>query len=266
MKNCLVTLANNRRHHEVINLINNVNSNLLCGTNDFDFIIFHEKGFDKKNLPVFNGRGNFFSYEINLDINQFAEKIRYETPALHYGFSIGYRMMCRFFAGEIFKILKNLNYEYMMRLDTDSSFYEKVNYNLFDKLKNKNAFYGFVSVHNDAIEFSNDLLIYVNQYAQNKQTNLNFYKVINNQSNLVYYNNFEILKLSEFTCENYLFFYDFLDSKNGFLKYRWGDHAVRFLYTNLFMAQDKILYYENLPYFHQIDLKNKPFLLKNYWD
>ena len=54
---------------------------------------------------------------------------------------------------------------------------------------------------------------------------------------------FEILKISEYTNENYLSFYEHLDSKNGFLKYRWGDHAVRVLYNNLFIKQEQIIYY-----------------------
>jgi hypothetical protein len=115
------------------------------------------------------------------------------------------------------------------------------------------------------VEFSNELILNIHEYVQNKHTNINFYKVVKNQFNLVYYNNFEILKISEYTNENYLSFYEYLDSKNGFLKYRWGDHAVRFLYNNLFIKQEQIIYYNDLPYFHHFDLKNRPFILNNYF-
>jgi hypothetical protein len=83
------------------------------------------------------------------------------------------------------------------------------------------------------------------------------------QYNLVYYNNFEMIKISEFTCDMYLNYFDYLDSKNGFLKYRWGDHAIRFLYTQLFINQSNIHYFKDLPYFHSEKYKNRPFTLRD---
>jgi hypothetical protein len=265
VKNCVVVLANNSRRNELNNLIKVLNLYIIEGTDDFDLIIFHEKNFIKDEINDFLGKGELLFHEINFDINQFNSYKTNEIPLIHHGYGIGYRMMCRFFAGEVFKILKQYDYDYMMRLDTDSSFYDQIKYNLFDKLKIKNGIYGYVSIHNDAVEFSNELVLNIHEYVQNKHTNINFYKVIKNQFNLVYYNNFEILKISEYTNENYLSFYEYLDSKNGFLKYRWGDHAVRFLYNNLFIKQEQIIYYNDLPYFHHFDLKNRPFILNNYF-
>ena len=265
MKNCLVVLANNNRINELNNLILNINSYIINHTNDFDFIIFHEKNFIKDSVIYTLKNIKLFFCEVNFDLNQFDDAKKNEIPLFHHKYGIGYRMMCRFFSGEIFKILKNYNYDYMMRLDTDSNFYDHVDYNLFDKLKLQNGYYGFVSIHNDAIQFSNELILNIREHIKNKSTNLDFYKVLQNNFNLVYYNNFEILKISEYTSENYLEFYDYLDSKNGFLKYRWGDHAIRFLYNNLFFKQNQIIYYNDLPYFHLFDLKNKPFMLNNYF-
>lgn len=263
MKYCLITLVDNEKVDELYELIDNLNQFFVINNSNFDFLIFHEPGFLLKENVKLNNNGKLLLHKVNFSIDQFDEKIKNEIPNSFYGVNIGYRMMCRFFSGEVFKILKSYDYDYVLRLDTDSSFYEIINRNIFDEFKNTNSDYGYISITNDRMEFRTNLFESIVEYINksNIHLNLSLIDTIRHQYNLVYYNNFEMIKLSEFTNNNYLEFYDFLDSKLGFLKYRWGDHAVRFLYLNIFKDQSKIYYFNDVAYKHTFFLKNKPFQL-----
>lgn len=263
MKYCIITLVDNKNSLELNELFATLNNFFVRNNSEFDFLIFHEDGFSLNDDLKLNNNGKIILHKVNFSIDQFDQNIKNEISNTFYGFNIGYRMMCRFFSGEIFKILKSYNYEYALRLDTDSSFYETVDHNIFDEFKDKGMNYGYVSITNDRMEFRTNLLESVIEYIKkyNVPTNLSIFDTIIHQYNLVYYTNFEMYKLSEFINDDYLNFYNFLDSKMGFLKYRWGDHAVRFFYVNLFMDQSKIYYFGNIAYKHFYYLKNKPFQL-----
>lgn len=263
MKNCLVTLVDNNYPHELNTLISSLNEFFIPNNPNFDFFIFHEKGFIKNDKLKLKNEGKTIYYEIDFDISHLKETQRNEISKTHFGFSIGYRMMCRFFAGEIFKIFQNYDYQYMLRLDTDSTFYEIVNRNLFSEFEKVNASYGYIHVNNDATDVRTNLLHHIVNYVteNNLKTEVSLFDTIQHQYNLVYYNCFEMLKLSEFKNKNYMSFYEYLDDKNGFLKYRWGDHAIKFFYVNLFINRKHIHYFNDVAYRHIYDLKNNPFLL-----
>lgn len=53
------------------------------------------------------------------------------------GFSIGYRHMCRFFSGEIYKHPALEEYDYYMRLDRDSLFLSEVDFDCFALMRKK---------------------------------------------------------------------------------------------------------------------------------
>lgn len=266
MKYCVTTLVDNKNLNELKELFDSLNNFFVINNPDFDFLIFHEDGFLLNEELKLNNNGKIILHKINFSIDQFNQNIKNEIPTTFYGCSIGYRMMCRFFSGEIFKILKLYDYEYVLRLDTDSSFYEVVDRDIFAEFENKNVNYGYICITNDRMEFRTNLLESVMEYVENFQLpiKLSLSNTIKTQYNLVYYTNFEMIKLSEFTNDNYLNYYNFLDSKIGFLKYRWGDHAARFLYINLFMDQSKIYYFNNIAYKHNYLLKNRPFQLINW--
>ena len=263
-KNCIVVLINHNKPQQVNELIQNLNSYFVEKNKDVDLLLFHEYGFPFETITETYNGGNVIKHEINFDIYQFDESIRNEVPDIYYGFTIGYRMMCRFFSGELFKILKTYDYEYMMRLDTDSKFLEPVNRNLFDEFKNNNALYGYICVMNDRMEVRVNLLETVLTYIKNNDLKpiLSIDDDIRHQYNLIFYNNFEMIKVSEFVSDRYLNYYEHLNSTNGFLKYRWGDAPVRFLYVISFIETNQIHYFSDLAYFHNFNLKNRPFLLE----
>jgi hypothetical protein len=266
MQKCIVTLVDNKNPHELNNLVESLNTFFVVNNKDVDFLIFYEDGFDKNAVKKLNISGKTIYHKVDFSTDHLSDKEKLEIPTTFYNFNIGYRMMCRFFSGEIFKILKKYNYEYILRLDTDSSFYEIVNRNIFDEFINNNASYGYINITNDRMEVRSQLLHHITNYiVKNKiTTNISLFDTIIHNYNLVYYTNFEMIKVSEFTNDKHLNFYQHLDSINGFLKFRWGDHAVRFFYVNLFINKEHIHYFNDVAYKHQFYLKNRPFSLNEY--
>lgn len=173
--------------------------------------------------------------------------------------------MCRFFSGELFKILKLYNYTHYLRLDTDSRFTEPVR-DLFIEFTLLDMSYGYISILNEPPEVTLLLVDEIKSYLKNKPNIQNYIiKDHSNQLNFCYYNNFEIVKISDFTVDNHIDLYEYLDKTNGFIKYRWGDALFRFIYVNLFIPQNKIYYFHNVGYHHKFQLKNTPFKFID-WD
>ena len=112
MKNCIVYLL--RSSIDDINMINKslslLENNLMCFTNSFDIIIFHEKDLGElKNGIISNHK--LIYYEIEMGLPDYNDEIKLKIPEFyphpthangpvafgHPGFTIGYRNMCRFF-------------------------------------------------------------------------------------------------------------------------------------------------------------------------
>jgi hypothetical protein len=266
MNKCIVTLANSRRISELNGLISNLNTYFVKNNNDVDLIIFHENSdnITRENIERYTG-GNTICHNIEdfiLDDSPFNK----EVPEYVYGFPISYRKMCQFFSGEIFKILKNMNYDYYIRLDTDSRFLD-ITYDIFSDFILHDYYYGYISILNEppelCIQLVNEMSKYI--YTNNIHHQNHILSDHKDQLNFVYYNNFEVVKISEFTCDLHLKMYNHLNTDiNGFLKYRWGDALFRFIYVSLFFQQSKIKYYANLDYWHNGSFKNVPFMFNNY--
>lgn len=262
MKKCIISLIDHNHAYRVNELIKNLNDNFVDANNDVDLLLFHESQFPIGEIKE-KYRGVTFYHQIELyDV---PSSFLQNAPISCYGSGIGYRLMCRFFSGIVYKLLKQYNYDYALRLDTDSRFLDRLNRNIFDEFMQNNGSYGYINIQNDRIEVRVELLKEVIEYIQNHQlkTKISINDTLLHQYNLVYYNNFEMIKISEFTDDKYLKYFDYLDSKNGFLRYRWGDHAVKFLYTQLFFDQSNIHYFKDLSYFHHELYKNRPFILRD---
>ncbi len=257
MSYCVLTLA--RLNNDDLNeLILNLNEYFVPNNPNIDLLVFIEKK-DKSyinNVTKYNGKNIIFH-----EIENFDSNINYkqEISEKVFGFGLSYRLMCRFFSGELFKILKLYNYTHYLRLDTDSRFTEPVR-DLFIEFTLLDMSYGYISILNEPPEVTLLLVDEIKSYLKNKPNIQNYIiKDHSNQLNFCYYNNFEIVKISDFTVDNHIDLYEYLDKTNGFIKYRWGDALFRFIYVNLFIPQNKIYYFHNVGYHHKFQLKNTPF-------
>ena len=148
MNKCIVTLAGSNRLSELNDLIKNLNLHFVDNNKNTDLLIFHEKNdlTVTENLERYNG-GNIVYHSID---NFILEDIplNKEVPEYVYSFPTSYRMMCQFFSGEIFKILKDMKYEYYLRLDTDSRFLNTVS-DIFSDFISNEYYYGYISILNE---------------------------------------------------------------------------------------------------------------------
>jgi alpha 1,2-mannosyltransferase len=252
MKNCIIYLARSTDddYKNLNKSLYLIKKNLLPNTKA-DIIIFHEKSFKKKLIKVYNlqiiYKKVFFkipNYPKNIknQIKPFFPHPTHGNGPINYGhpgFSIGYRHMCRFFSGEMYlkKIL--LDYEYYLRLDTDSFILSKLQFDIFNFIKKKSGVYGYIE---PAVQYDNPKVI------------KGLWKLFNYPLNIpegkMYYTNFEIGKLSFFRGEKYMSFYKKIDNSGGIYINRWGDAPIKYIGVNLFATQSKILPVDGFIYQH----------------
>ena len=261
MKNAIVYLLNNSeedKNHFKISLNNLINFYL----NDYpcDVICFHEKDFCKYEIANLTKtfKINLIFQEISFEIPNYNTDILAEIPEYfphpqdsnHIGFSMGYRHMCRFFTGEIFKqnILKD--YKYIWRLDTDSFILDKIKSDVFLDMNKNNSIYGYINIQHDHPAVIKDLWEISEKYFKK----INKDKIFNNEKEFhyrrVFYTNFEIFNLEWFNSSEYQLFYKYLDETAGIYKYRWGDHIIRYIALNSLENKDRFLFFKDIIYQH----------------
>lgn len=108
-----------------------------------DVLIFHEGDFDIDcQEKVKKGRKEIRFHEIKFEIPDFLSQA--EIPEKWDGiFGIGYRHMMRFFSMQVFDIIYNLGYNWLMRLDDDSLIHSRINYDMFKYMEQNRYEYGY---------------------------------------------------------------------------------------------------------------------------
>jgi hypothetical protein len=173
----------------------------------------------------------------------------------HPGFNMGYRFMCRLFSHPIFEIAKE--YEYYMRLDTDSFILSPINYDPFEWAKNNNVYYSYIE---PAVQFDHPDVSYgLNEFIKNKinEFNISTLRNINTlEQGKLYYTNFELCKVDWFiNNKNWNWFFKMIDESGMIFMRRWGDHIIRYLGINLFMNPENIIPIKNFHYQHGAEYK-----------
>ena len=167
MSYCVLTLAR-LNNNDLNNLILNLNQYFIPNNPNIDLLVFIEKK-DKcyiNDVVKYNGKNIIFH-----EIEDFDSNINYkqEISEKVFGFGLSYRLMCRFFSGELFKILKLYNYTYYLRLDTDSRFTEPVR-DLFTEFTSLDMSYGYITILNEPPEVTLLLVDEVKSYLKNNQS------------------------------------------------------------------------------------------------
>ena len=219
-----------------------VEENVVPTTDDFDVIVFCEPSFEDLKSKV-NTNLNLIYQTVEFNIPDYPQEIKDNIPEFfphpthgngpvawgHPGFPMGYRHMCRFFSGQMyeFDILKQ--YDYYLRLDTDSYIITKIPYDIFELAKQKEIYYGFIKIEDDNPKVVEGLWETVNEKYPNDLP-----------KGLMFYTNFELGKVSWFLTSEYMNFYNYLDKTGGIYTKRWGDAPIKFLGISLLMDQRNI--------------------------
>lgn len=228
--------------------------NLLKYTTSTDVLVFVEESFEEYK-PLVNSNVNIRYETIQFKVPDYPQEILDQIPEFfphpthgngpiewgHPGFSMGYRHMCRFFSGEIYKHKSVQEYEYYLRLDTDSFIHTPLEYDIFQWAKGLDVCYGYIApaVQKDNLKVIEGLWEYVNQLYPNDIP-----------EGLMFYTNFELGKVQWFLTSEYMNFYNSLDETGGFYTKRWGDAPVKFLGVNLFKEENFVLPVKGFTYQH----------------
>lgn len=194
-------------------------------------LAFHERSLygQRELMNTLDAAYDIQFIEIEFSIPDYSPHIRDSIPENFIGpngcpFPMGYRHMCRFFSGELFKHPALAPYRYILRLDTDSTILGPLE-DIFERMANEKADYGYRMISRDYPS------CYVGFYDAFKAASG---VSGNNWDGELYGSNFEVIDLDCFRANHYLSVYDLMDKTGGFLLHRWGDHIMRFIYLTAF--------------------------------
>jgi alpha 1,2-mannosyltransferase len=225
--------------------------------NDFPYpvTIFKEEGFNpgwEEEIKKIYQEVDFILIEFNipefnrhLDIPEFTPHPTHANGPVawgHPGFNLGYRHMCRFMSGDMFRNESILKYDWYCRLDTDSFILSRVGFDFFSKMQEEGFLYGFNEIQEDNPKVVEGLFESSEEYmrAQGiiKKSDVIYPKM--------YYTNFEIAKVSWFLSSGYMDYFDHIDSIGGIYTKRWGDAPIRYIGVKSLMEDRNILDFRGL--------------------
>lgn len=226
-----------------------------------DIICFHEKNFDPNEIAFIkkNFNESLLFQEVEFKLPEYSSNVLKEIPEYFphpdfpqcLGFSMGYRHMCRFFAGEIFNQEILQKYDYVWRLDTDSFILNEIEDDVFVKMFNGDYIYGYINIQNDHEGVIKNLWETSRQYFAPAEKFLQFFDIDREKHfRKVFYTNFEIFNMAWFKSDLYQNFYKYIDASAGIYKYRWGDHVLRYIALNCLSSMDKCLFFNDIAYYH----------------
>ena len=101
----------------------------------------------------------------------------------------------------------------------------------------------------DSAECIVDLWETVKRFVQIKNIRPEFFSEWENGT--MFYNNFELSKVSFWYSEAYQTYVDYIDKAGGIYYNRWGDAPIKSIGLSLFMPEKKIHHFNDIGYHHQ---------------
>jgi len=233
----------------------------------YPIIIFHDD-LSEGDEKIFLKKYSNIKFEyIKFEIPSWIDKNKSIFSPKH----IGYKNMCRFFSGELFKHKAIKKYDWYWRLDSDSFFHSYINYDIFKFMKKKNYVYGYLGENliKDKPNVVKGLWDLTKKYIMDNNIQPTYlYEYLDNDGNWdrsLYYTNFEISNLDFWRSNEYMKYFNTIDKNGGIYYHRWGDHVIHFLALSMFVDKNKIYCFKDIDYSHQHFRPNKKRLLTPIW-
>jgi hypothetical protein len=227
----------------------------------YPVIIFHE-GFNKALIQSIckATHSNVQFEKVEFKIPDFLNKA--EITKNYSGSRIGFRHMCRFFSGLIFRHPSLKDYDWYWRLDTDSFLLNKIDYDVFRFMQAHNYTYGYMTMLKEpgVVKGLWDLTKKYIEENKIQPTFLHKFTPGGVWDRTYYYMNFEITKLDFWRSEKFVSYFNYLDRSGGIYKYRWGDTDIRSLAIYMFVPEKQVYQFSDIAYKHQ-KFVNSPFKL-----
>ena len=161
-------------------------------------------------------------------------------------FSMGYRHMCRYFSGAIYKDPFFENVDYMLRIDCDSYFIDKLDYDIFKYVADNNIKYSSVAERENESDY---VIIGLKEFLEKYFDD--DYKMPS--VNKTFDTHFELVNFKWFREEPYIKYFNEIDKTGNIFIRRWGDAPLKYQGVKYMLPEDQIHMF-NLPYKHGGDL------------
>ena len=220
----------------------------------YPVLIFHEDLSNGLKAELQNATRSALTFaELHFELPAFLKKS--EVPEKILGrFNVGYRHMCRFFAGLIFEHPALAGFDWYWRLDTDSFLRGNVAYDVFQFMEAGDLWYGYIVMLEEKPEVVNGLWSAAKNYMKDAKlvplAMEQLTSVAGAWNYLYYYNNFEICKLEFGRSRAYQEFFRYLDHLGGIYKFRWGDAPIRTIAVSMLVPKAKVHRFTDIPYSH----------------
>lgn len=244
---------------------------LLCKNfsrvNDYPIVIFHDdiSKTDMSQLFVALHREVGFIPSIKFEILEFkmpdgvsTDPSMYTVPLSQ--FWMGYRHMCRFHAGQIYRDERLLRYDWYWRLDSDSYMLSPIPYDPFERMAQSGYEYAYMcdedkDVRECAVGMWDSTKEFMQKHGISSPSLES--RLVNGEWDLSnFYDNFEIAKFSFFRSERYMAYFDHMDATKNFYYRRWGDHNMHWLGVRMLMDDSKVWAVKDMAYQHNNWVKN----------
>jgi len=159
--------------------------------------------------------------------------------------------MCRFHAKTVYDqpIMRVCGVEFAWRLDDDSFITRNISYDVFELMQHKQLVYGFVKVYGEEPKWTKGLWHAAEQYINATALETKFFRKW--PRNKMYYNNFEISRLSFWLSADYQRFIEYIDDLGGIYYHRWGDGPIKSIAVAMFVPRPQTYHFKDIGYRHQ---------------
>ena len=139
-------------------------------------------------------------------------------------------------------MVHKLGYEWLIRVDDDSNFPERVLCDLVEEMKSAGATYGFRALNTDAEHVTTALPEAVSYFSVSENILPSFaMDLFGNGQRTIFYNNFFVSNVSFWVGPRVTLWLQLLEDLNGFQKFRWGDAPVHTLTLGLFSNTSSVI-------------------------
>lgn len=210
----------------------------------YPVVIFHEDLTEKRMQEIRKSSNSKIIFEqVHFEIPSYVDKksVPEYLYADGYRFGIGCRHLGRFFSYDAYNHPVFKDYNYVWRLDADSFMMGKINYDVFQYMEDNKIIFGYMVVLIEHEEFRKNFAETVSAY---------FKKDIK-WNGEYYYGNFSISNLDFWRSKEYTDYYNYIDRMGGIYKYRWGEQMLHYIAVQMFLKENQIHRFDDIPYRHQ---------------
>ena len=228
----------------------------------YPVVIFHEENFRGEVSMVRRGSRieHIYFMEVTFSIPSFLTKPVPEFAPCTGRHPIGYRHMCRFHAKMAYEESVFNYVDYALRLDDDSFITGHIHVDLFQQFQDGGYTYGYVFTSLSHEPCTVGLRTAADNYIRDNKITPTFLNDL--PLEFIFYNNFEMSKVSFWKSEEYQKYIDYIDQLGGIYYHRWGDAPVKTLAVAILVPKDQIHHFTDVPYKHykfktEVATKNK---------